>query len=241
MKQASLVQKISNDLNISIMITGPEYNLVDPVWAINWFNVKSKWLYDLYNYMARSHVISVSGYPFFKGRLIRRIEGFDIDERELLLIVNYPSPSAFLKMVKSKLFQLKSIIRISAVKDFTFGFMCRQDDGDTLQRKDSNYERNLIYMVHHFKNNNTEVDALKIKEKAASFDIFTHFIGAKSHIIGQIKNSNRLKTAPFIMDGLIVLGAFEESQFQGFLNSPFYQKFISEKSSNYLGLFAREL
>jgi hypothetical protein len=205
MKQASLTQKISNDLNISIISAGPEYNLVDPVWAINWFNVKSKWLYDLYNYMAISHVISVSGSPFFKGRLIRRIEGFDIDERELLLIVNYPSPNAFLNMVKSKLFQLKSIIRISAVKDFTFGFMSRQDNGDTLQRKDSDYERNLIYLVHHFKNNSIKVDAVNIKEKAALFDIFTHFVGTKSHIIGQIKNSNQLKTTPFIMDGLIIL------------------------------------
>ena len=96
-------------------------------------------------------------------------------------------------------------------------------------------------MVHHFKTNNTEVDAIKIKEQAASHDIFTHFVGTKSHIVGQRKKNKRLKTAPFIMDGLIVLGAFEESQFQEFLNSPFYQKFISERSFNYLGLFAREL
>ena len=241
MKQASLTQKISNNLNISIMSAGPKYNLVDPVWAINWFNVKSKWLYDLYNYMAVSHVISVSGIPFFKGRLIRRIEGFEMDERELLLIVNYPSPSAFLTMIKSKLFQLKSLVRISAVKDFTFGFMRRQDDGGISQSKGSKYERNLIYMVHHFKHNNTEVNAIKIKEQATLFDIFTHFVGTKSHIVGRRKKSDRLKTAPFIMDGLIVLGAFEESQFQEFLNSPFYQEFIREKKSNYLGLFTREL
>ena len=223
------------------MSAGPEYNLVDPVWAINWLNVKSKWFYDLYNYMAISHVISVLGYPFFKGRLIRRIEGFDMDERELLLIVYYPSPGAFLKMVKSKIFQLKSTIRILAVKDFTFGFMCRQDNDDTLHRKDSHYEKKLLYMVHHFKTHNTEVDAIKIKEQAASYDIFTHFVGTKSHIVGQRRKNKRLKTPPFIMDGLIVLGAFEESQFQEFLNSPFYQKFISERSFNYLGLFAREL
>lgn len=241
MKQASLTQKISKDLNISIMSAGPKYSLVEPVWAINWFDVKSKWLYDLYNYMVISHVISISGYPFFKGRLIRRIEGFDIDERELLLIVHYPNPGAFLKMIKSKLFQLKSIIRISTVKDFTFGFMCRQDNGDMLQQKSSNYERNLIYMVHHFKSNNNEVDAIRFKEQAALFDVFTHFVGIKSHIIGQRKKSNQLKTAPFIMDGLIVLGAFEESQFQEFLNSPFYQNFINENKSNYLGIFSREL
>lgn len=241
MNQASLTQDISKDVNISVMSAGPEFNLVDPVWAINWFNVKSKLLYDFYNYLVISHVISVGGRPLFKGRLIKRIIGPDSGERSLLLIVNYPSPGAFLKMIKSKFFQLKNLIRISSVKNFTFGFMRREDDGGFRQSKDSNYERNLVYMIHHFKNEYTELNALKIKEKAAEFDVFTHFVGIKSHIVGQKRKGKRLRTSPFIMDGLLVFSAFEESQFHSFLKSPFYQELIGEKRSNYLGLFTREL
>jgi hypothetical protein len=150
MNQTSLSENISNDREISIISISPKYNLIDPIWAINWFNLKNKRLYDFYNYLALPHLLFINAKPLFKGRLIRRIEGNDSDEREMLLIVDYPSPGSFLKMVKSKVFQFKGILRILAVKDVTFGFMKRQDDDGKNEITPSKYESSLVYLVHQF-------------------------------------------------------------------------------------------
>lgn len=241
MNNASLTEPVSGNIDISVISAGPEYNLSDPIWAINWFDLKSKWLYDLYNILALHHVREVGAMPFFKAKLIKRIEGQDSDERELLLIVNYPSPESFLTMIKSRAFQTKSILRLMAVKEFTFGFMKRADNGQAPSVRPSRYEGKLIYMVHHFRNGHVRFDASKIKDMAASFDVFTHFAGMKSHLIGRRKKNDRLKTAPFFMDGLVILGAFEESQFEDLLHSLSYQEFIKGNASNYMALFSREM
>lgn len=241
MNLASLTEPVSGGLNISVISTGPEYSLSDPIWAINWFDVKSKSLYDFYNSIAVSHVKSVKGIPFFKGHLIRRIEGQDVDERELLLIVYYPSPESFLTMIKSKVFQVKSLLRVWAVKDFTFGFMKRRDDGKMPKSSFSKYEGKLMFLVHHFKNGHIGFDALKLKDLAASYDVFTYFSGIKSHLIGRRRKNDKLKTAPFNMDGLLIFAAFEETQFEVLLNSLSYQEFIKDNQSNYIGLYSREI
>ncbi|MEQ6121021.1 hypothetical protein [Reichenbachiella sp. MALMAid0571] len=241
MNHASLTEPVSGGLNISVISIGPEYSLSDPIWAINWFDVTSKTLYDFYNSIAVSHVTSVKGVPFFKGQLIRRIEGQDADERELLLIVYYPNPESFLTMIKSKIFQLKSILRVWAVKDFTFGFMKRRDDGEIPKLQFHKYDGGLVFLVHHFRNGHTGFDALKLKDIAASYDVFTYFAGIKSHLIGRRRKNDKLKTAPFFMDGLLILAAFEETQFEDMLNSLSYQEFIKENASNYIGLYRREI
>ncbi|MFY0652037.1 MAG: hypothetical protein JXQ96_08400 [Cyclobacteriaceae bacterium] len=241
MNQASLTEAVSSTMDISVISTGPEYNLSDPVWAINWFDLKAPKLYQFYLSLASKHVQGVKAIPFFKGQLIKRIEGDEKGERGNLLVVNYPSPESFLKMIKSKLFQFKSILRVLAVKDFTFGFMMRTDDGEPPKETISKYEGQLIYLVHHFQNGHKRIDASGLKELAASYDIFMHFAGTKSHIVGRKRKNERLKTAPFYMEGLIILGAFEESQFDNLLTSVSYREFMKDNSSNYLGLFRREI
>lgn len=239
MSNTSKSVQVTKDLEVSIISAGPGYGLNDPVWAINWFDVKSKWLYDFYNLLVIRHVINVGGRPHFKGKLVKRLIGESEYEREVLLIVNYPQPTSFLNMLMNKKFQLKSIIREMAVKDFTFGFMKRVDDGEPPKVR-GKYDGKLIYLVHHFKNNHKLIDTPSIKEFAASRDIFTHFSGVKSALVGRKKSKGKLKTAPFLMDSMLIFGAFEVSQFDDFISSSFYQDFISQNQNNYIGLFKRE-
>ncbi len=232
--------QVTKNLEISVISVGPSYSLEEPVWAINWFDVKSKKLYDFYNTIASSHVAKVGGKAFFKGSLAKRLLGEDADERAVLLIVTYNKPDDFLEMLMNKAFQLKSIVRELAVKEFTFGFTKRIDDGEP-PKGSGKYEGKLFYMVHHFKNKHQPIDTKAIKEFAASRDIFTHFSGIKSALIGRKKSGEQLKTVPFLMDGILVFAAFEESQFHQFITTDYYKEFINQNQSNYIGIFNREL
>ena len=39
----------------------------DAVYAVNWFNTRSAWLYDFYNLIAARSVLAVGGVPILKG------------------------------------------------------------------------------------------------------------------------------------------------------------------------------
>jgi uncharacterized protein (DUF1330 family) len=241
MNNAFISKQITKEIEVSIINAGPNYNLEDVVWAINWFDVKNKGLYDFYNVIASPHVGKVGGRALFKGRLKKKLLGEQSDEREVLLIVSYPKPDNFLDLLMGKMFQLKSIVRELAVKDFTFGFMKRLDDGERPRGRIKKYDGKLIYMVHHFKNNHQLIDTNTIKDLAAEQDIFTHFSGIKSALVGRRKGGGKLRTSPFLMDGMLIFGAFEASQFDDFIQSEYYQNFIEQNQSNYIALFNREI
>ena len=234
-------RQITKNIEVSIIGAGPSYSLEEEVWAINWFNVKSKALYDFYNTIASSHVGKVKGRAFFKGKFQKRILGDQSNERAVLLIVFYPNPNNFLDLVSDKIFQLKSIIRELAVKDFTFGFMKRLDDGEKPSGRLKKYDGKLIYLVHHFKNNQQPIDTNEFKNLAADYDVFTHFSGVKSALVGSKKANGKLRTSPFLMDGLLIFGAFETAQFDSLLENEYYQNFIESNQTNYIALFIREI
>ena len=56
MNKTTKTAQATKNLEISIISAGPDYSLEDPIWAINWFDVKSKRLYDFYNILAFPHV-----------------------------------------------------------------------------------------------------------------------------------------------------------------------------------------
>ena len=93
------------------------------LWAINWFNLKLPRTYKFYNLIAFPHVKKIGGAPLFKGYVVDIVKGKPEHDREVLLIVKYPSAPAFLKMLSNKLFLLKSILRVRSVRNFVFGFV----------------------------------------------------------------------------------------------------------------------
>lgn len=237
-KASSITARLSSSLELSIIATGPGHNLEDPLWAINWFDLKRGWLYDLYNKLAVRHVLRVGGRPVLKAQLTKRIVGTEEDTRHMLLIVRYPSAGQFLKMVQSKIFQLKSILRVNAVRNFTFGFMTSLDEPKVMASREDGYKGKLIYLVHHFRRENGGVYEESLKNLATSLDVFTIFMGTKCALIGRKRNNGKLRTAPFLMDGLVVFAAFEESQCEALVDSSEYQDFANGNKSNFIGWFS---
>ncbi len=241
MNQASLSRSISSTVDMSVISTGPQYNLSDPVWAVSWFDLKYKNLHNLYLTLVRNHIATEQGVPYIKARLIKRIEGREEDQRDMLLLTHYPHPAGFLSMASSWMFQLKSVLQLFAVRNFTFGFMHRIDEVATWPPRPTRYKGKLLYLVHHFRNQHTGFDIGACKDLAATFDVFTHFAGIKSHLIGSKKKNQKMKTAPFLMDGLIVYTAFDWSSFEALLDSQAYRDFREAHQSNFIGLYDRDL
>ena len=236
-KSSQLSSKISNHTEVSIMSVGPEFDLNKTIWAINWFDLKYGWLYDFYNKLALPHVKKVGGIPLLKASLIEKLEGSPEDKRQMLLIVSYPNAPGFIEMLQSKVFQLKSILRISAVDKFTFGFMQRFDKAD--KTNDVHYKGHLKYLVHHYKGEITKEQQSKLPSLAREYDVFTKFIGIKSALIGTKKGNDKLRTAPFMMDGMMVFAAFERRQFDQLLQDPRYRKVVEGTKSNFLGIYKK--
>jgi len=233
-------EKITKTITASIVAAHSEANLDEPLWAINWFDVKSKWLYDFYNLVARNHVLAVGGFPLFKASRIETLLGSKADERKVILIVKYPYANAFLDMISSKIFQIKSVLRKFAVRNFTIGFMHADDDHLKPKRKEENGSKKLLYLVHHFKGKIDDTILSDIKRSALDRDIFMQFSGKKQALIGMSENDGKISTIPFIMDHLLVFGAFEKSQIEDLVASDLYQHLINQNQSNYIGLFKRE-
>ena len=231
---------ITKSITASIVATHSKSDLDGSLWAINWFDVKSKWLYDLYNLIAKNHVVAVGGVPLFKASRIETILGVKEDERKMILIVKYPRAKAFLEMVSSKMFQLKSMLRKYTVREFTIGFMYASDDNLKPKSKEERGSRNLVYLVHHFSGRIDDDILSGIRKLAIESDIFLQFAGRKEALVGMSENGGKLTTIPFIMDNLLIFGAFEKSQFDDMIALDLYQELINQNGSNYIGIFKRE-
>ncbi len=114
--------KIAKDRTVIIKAVSPQISLKEPLYAVNWFDTKSKILYNLYNLLASKSVYKVGGKAIFKGIVLEKIQGKQEDHREMLLIVKYPSAYSFKSLIDSLYFKLVSILRIKAVLNFNFGF-----------------------------------------------------------------------------------------------------------------------
>ena len=240
MTNQTLSLQVTKKMEIVLTPAGSDYSVDDSQWAINWFDVKSKWLYDLYNKLASPHVYEVGGRPFFKGRFIKRLLGEPSDEREILLIVNYTKAQDFLDMVGNKKFQIKSLIRESAVKDFTFGFVKRNDSEERPELKVGKYDGQMKYMVHHFKNGHDSVDVEGLKSAAEAQGVSLHFSGIKAVMVERKQSGGELKTASFLMDSILLFESADEEKFELLLEMDHYQNFIQQNESNYIGVFGRE-
>lgn len=151
-----ITARISQSLQVHITATKPDARLDLPTYALNWFDTRSLCLYNTYNFLAASSVLSIKGLPFFKARVNQVLQGSDESRRDVLLIVRYPSAHAFKRMLESRYFQVVSVLRIVAVKHFTFAFSQRKDIDDQQQGLTAEDNQRIrikpakSYVVHHF-------------------------------------------------------------------------------------------
>ena len=118
--------------SITAEIHGDLNEIESPLFAINWFDTRIAIVYHLYNLLAASRVFKIGGKVLFKGKCGRTISGNEELARHYLLIVNYPSGHRFLELLSDKLFQLMSVLRIAAVKRFSFVLDQRQGEPQLL-------------------------------------------------------------------------------------------------------------
>jgi uncharacterized protein (DUF1330 family) len=230
----SLTQEITKTIKVEIVSTNKEDISNERIWAINWFNYKQEWLYSLYNRLATPSVIKVGGELLFKGHNQKTIFGDEKLKRHTLLIVTYPKIKNFLEMLTIKAFQIVSLLRVKAVKDFVFGFTKRVDS--FISTATPNLEESKSYLVYHYQG---------IEKTRELYDLASvqggsvYFHGEKIAQVKRIEEGKDDVLAPFFMDGIILFEFNNEESVEEFgSNSWFEQQKISE-SHHYAAIFDR--
>lgn len=235
-----ITQKITNNLTASVISADRRTDLEQQLWAINWFDLRRKWMYELYNRLAFGHVIKIEGVPIFKGQLKKSLIDSERLRRDILLIVRYPKSTAFLRMISSKLFQLKGLLRTYSVRHFQFGFMqCEYPNQDN-QANSTSYRGKLKYLVHTYEGGRT-IDFQSLIDFATSQEVFPHFVGYKSAMLGLQKDGSGLKTLDFMLSHVLVFSGFDDETLEAFVQSGPYQDFLNENANNFIGLYDRKI
>ena len=210
------------------------------IFAINWFNLKSNFVYNLYGLLATKYVIKVSGKLFFKGNLIQQLDGDPTNCRKNLLIVSYPSPKHFLKLVSYKFFQFISIFRVFAVKQFCFAFSKNIYSITTIEKK--TFTKEQIYLVHHFKGDKTGLmnNFDQLASTATEFSVKPFFCGvAYANLVRE--SSGVQRPVEFPMDGMILFSADSTKQLETFIACEAFQQFKNNNAENSSYLYSRTL
>lgn len=228
-----IVCKISKDRNVIIRATKPEISLEKEVFAVNWFNTKRKSVYNLYNRLASGSVIKVGGKPLFKGEVTKKLLGDDKDHRSMLLIVNYPSVYSFKNLLDSTYFKLVSILRVSAVDHFNFGFTHKNDI-----KLEQTTDKSKAYAVHHFKGNNNDW-IIKALEIASKHEVKPMFSGTVAALLHAENSGEKTKQVPCIFDGVLLWHAENEAMLNAFFSDNDFQTLIKKTSSSYIGFLNR--
>ncbi len=219
---------VSKKITLSIKPNNRGADLGNSLYAINWFDTKLGWLYKIYNMLAVGSVLKAGGRPFLKANTIRSISGDHTLNRDIILLVKYPSADSFLRMISKKYFQLISLLRRSAVKGFTFGFANKLSDN----KWEKNDEESK-YVTHHFQYQKLGLQEILDNLSLDESDTKIFFAGeVNSHI--HFKNGNNEQQVPCIMDGLIIYQTKNINQLEEFLLSKEYQSNFSDNvtSSN---------
>lgn len=235
------IQQFDLDINkstsVSIVACTTDIDLDSGIWAINWFDTKRRWLYNLYTFIASRFVIKVGGKLWFKGAFVETLSGNKKDARKILLIVKYPTAHHFLDLVALKSFQMVSLLRILAVKRFVFGFTQRHKiEGLSEKRQD----KGAPCLVHHFRNT-SEINKkiTSICYAASEQNIYLNYWGKKAATLKRSHSTEGAYDVPFIMDGILVFEAANRDQLMAFYKSETYLAFTAGLDNSYAAIFKK--
>ncbi len=209
--------------------------------AINWFDLKIPWLYQLYGLIASRFVRKVSGKLYFKGKLIRRIEGPDGLGRDNLLIMCYPGARKFLDLVDFKIFQVISVLRLAAVQKFVFGFTRNLlEKSAPTGAGDVRFNTGQVYLVHHFRGGANWLgdNRQALFSAAQHYHMPVYFCGLTNAHIAREKSGQR-QSPDFFMDGMLLFAANSETDIENLIRDDQYVAFMRDNNENSLYLFSR--
>lgn len=211
--------------------------------AINWFDLKIPWMYQLYGLIASRFVRKVSGKLYFKGKLIKKLEGPEDRQRENLLIVCYLNARKFLALIDFKIFRIVSVLRLAAVQRFCFGFAENLlEKANSKGASHPKFCKEQIYLVHHFQGDDNWLRDKRqdLFTTARQHQVRVYFCGlTNAHIVRE--KSGQQQSAEFFMDGMLLFAANSEIDIENFTRDDIYTTFKRQNSSNSLYLFSRSL
>jgi len=237
----ALSTNVSKNAKVIIVPVVEHFDEYADICAINWFDLKTPWMYKLYGLIASRYVRKVSGKLIFKGTLSRKLIGPKDRLRDNLLIVRYPGPRKFLQLVNFKIFQIVSVLRLAAVKRFVFGFteniLGKTESADAGER---GFNLQQIYLVHHFQGNNNwlRMNHGELFDVARQYQLDVYFCGLTCAHIAREKSGQR-QDAEFFMDGMVLFAANSEVDTEKFIKDDLYRTFIENNNDNSLYLFTR--
>ena len=231
-----LKTKVTKSTDILLRAKDKGINLNDPIYAINWFATKAEWMYHFYNKLANKSVVKIGGKALFKGKVTETILDEYNGDRDLILIVQYPSGPQFMKLFESLYFKLVSLIRILAVKNFTFGFTHKQHFNESSQLEDG-----LHYALHHFKAEKISPEFFSDLSTLLNDHATIKYSGKMvAHLFSKEKNQPE-EAIESIMDGLIILESESEEELRKIIQSEGYKKLTEPLDASYIGLLKRIL
>ena len=232
----SFSKKINGSTKIIISALNPDINENSTIYAINWFNLKRRKLYNFYNWLASPLLKKVGGRVHFKGFNEKKIYGEEVNGRDALLIVEYAGPKAFFQLLSRTYFQLISVLRLSSVKQFNFGFTQRKDEAvDHSEDFSSQY-----YIAHLFtKSNEQSIDLSSLIDVMSRNNINAHYWGEKAAVVISENKKGNQRQAPFAIDGVVVWKSSDRTAMDEMIKDPKYVDFINQLKSSYIAFFKR--
>lgn len=210
-----------------------------PLFAINWFNTRSLWLYNVYNAVASRSLFKVGGRVLFKGRVIETLLGSPEDARENLLIVNYPSGERFLDLLSHRFFQFTSLLRMAAVSDFSFVFNQRVDGPNLLENRIQVFDASSAWAVHIYSSERDIHEEVQLLRTLAAEDGLTlHFASLRAVIVHSEDNDANRKPLNYVTDRVVILEAENQERIRIAVSGS-YHGFVTSVSGSYIGLLSR--
>lgn len=227
--------EINKDLSVVISAANAETDLDQPLYAINWFNYRSSFLYKIYSLLVLSDVRAVGGKPVFKGEVLEKWEGEDKLDRKVLLVVKYPAADRFLKMVGKKTFQLKSLFRIKAVKNFVFGFTKKLN----YTRVETKPALDAYYLLHLYRNSQANITSAAQLHMLAEAGASIFFYGTKTASLGRKRRGHEVELLPFPIDGVLILHASTLDELKSLRDHQAFRSFKQVHEVNNIYLLKR--
>ncbi len=234
-------RQITRGTKIVLQPEDDSVDLNEPLFAINWFNTRAMWLYNLYNLIAASSVFKIGARVFFKGRIVRTLSGPESAARQVLLIVNYPSGTSFLDLVASRYFQITSVLRMAAVRDFSFTFNRREDGPKLLEHRTQKFDRSHAWIVHHYQSSNNFHDEVQqLRDLTAQAGIRLHFASDKAVTVHTADRSGTQTPLDSVTQRVVILEADNAAQLQAAIEGS-YSSFLETVETTHIGEVARTM
>lgn len=142
-------RNVGRGRSIAVAATGPEADLHDTLYAVNWLDLRRPWLYKVYGLLTFPLARRAGARVLFKGDRIEVLSGND-PVGETLLMVSYPNAEGFLDLATRPSFAVLSLLRRAALSRFRFAFFARWDDGPEPPANPRRHRGSDAYLVQGF-------------------------------------------------------------------------------------------